>query len=376
MKIIQFMDMKSTKFGGLGKFMIKLMERCPNDQFYFVFQQFPASQEMVTEFERCGAKIIVMNTATGMQAIHNIPQFVKMIRRIKPDIIHFHFANSFFIYAPIAKMMGVKKMFKTQHCCLTTDGSTQVTDKKQFNLRTKLFSRNGKVYQLFDTVVMCGKYVQEQFEKVYGKSERYKTIYFGVEPVVILSDKEKKELRAHLQIKETDIVISTIAFADSVKGVDVLMKAIQSIECKNFKVVVVGIDPNTAFGIYLHELSKDLAVEDKIRWIGITDHVNRYLSISDIYCQPSRSEALGLAVCEAKSAHLPIVGSHVGGLPEVSDILFTNEDPKDLAMQLTNLLKDRAYRTSLAQKSYRDYQNHFDISQGVEAYQRLYHKSY
>ncbi len=374
MHIIQFMDMKSTKYGGLGKFMIRLMERCPEDQFYFVFQNYPASKEMVRRFEACGAKIEVMNTASGMQAIRNIPQFIRLIKRIKPDVIHFHFANSFFIYAPIAKLFGVKKLYKTQHCCLTTDDSTQVTSKRQFNLRTKLFSWNGKVYRLFDKIIMCGDYVQEQFEKVYGKSKRYQRIYFGVEPIQILTDKEKEALRNKLQIDENDIVITTIAFADPIKGVDVLVKAIPFIKSLSFKVVIVGINPEVPFGRYLHNLAKELEVDDKVRWIGITDCVADYLSISNIYCQPSRSEALTLAVCEAKSAHLPVIGSHVGGLPEISDVTFENENPESLAGKINMLIEDLPLRNKIADKSYQNYQQHFDINKGVSLYGKIYHQ--
>lgn len=374
MEIIEFMDMQSTKFGGLGKFMIRLMERCPEDQFYFVFQNYPASKEMVRRFEACGAKIEVMNTASGMQAIRNIPQFIRLIRRIKPDIIHFHFANSFFIYAPIAKLFGVKKLYKTQHCCLTTDDSTQVTSKRQFNLRTKLFSWNGKVYRLFDEIIMCGDYVQEQFEKVYGKSKRYQRIYFGVEPVQILTDKEKEALRNKLHIDETDTVITTVAFADPIKGVDVLVKAIPLIKCQSFKVVIVGINPEVPFGRYLHNLAKELEVDDKVRWIGITDRVADYLSITNIYCQPSRSEALTLAVCEAKSAHLPVIGSHVGGLPEISDVTFENENPESLAGKINMLIEDLPLRNKIADKSYQNYQQNFDINKGVSLYGKIYHQ--
>ena len=374
MEIIEFMDMQSTKFGGLGKFMIRLMERCPEDQFYFVFQNYPTSKEMVRRFEACGAKIEVMNTASGMQAIRNIPQFIRLIRRIKPDIIHFHFANSFFIYAPIAKLFGVKKLYKTQHCCLTTDDSTQVTSKRQFNLRTKLFSWNGKVYRLFNEIIMCGDYVQKKKKKVYGKSKRYQRIYFGVEPVQILTDKEKEALRNKLHIDETDTVITTVAFADPIKGVDVLVKAIPFIKSLSFKVVIVGINPEVPFGRYLHNLAKELEVDDKVRWIGITDRVADYLSISNIYCQPSRSEALTLAVCEAKSAHLPVIGSHVGGLPEISDVTFENENPESLAGKINMLIEDLPLRNKIADKSYQNYQQHFDINKGVSLYGKIYHQ--
>ena len=366
------MDMQSTKFGGLGRFMIKLMEQCPTDQFYFVFQSFPESKEMVSRFEELGAKIEVIKTTTGKEAIRHIPQFCKLVQKIRPDIIHFHFANSFFIYAPIAKMLGVKKLIKTQHCCLTTDGSNQITSKQQFNLRTKIFSWNGNIYKLFDSIIMCGNYVQKQFEIVYGKSKRYKTIYFGVEPVTLLDDYERVKLRNKWQICKDDVVITTVAFADPIKGVDVLIKAIPHIKSQKFKVVIVGINLKTQYGAYFHELAKNLNVDENIRWIGITDHVGDYLSISDIYCQPSRSEALTLAVCEAKSASLPIVGSNVGGLPEISNVLFENEDFKDLAKRLTVLLNDAQQRKFLAKQSYIEYKNKFMIDKGVEEYSNLY----
>ena len=219
---------------------------------------------------------------------------------------------------------------------------------------------------------MCSNFVQEQFENVYGKSHKYKTIYFGVEPVMILDDYKKIKFRKNLQISEDDIVITTVAFADPIKGVDVLIKAIPHIQSHKFKVVIVGINLETQYGAYLHELAKNLNVDEKIRWIGITDHVGDYLSISDIYCQPSRSEALTLAVCEAKSAFLPIVGSNVGGLPEISNVLFENEDFEDLAKRLTVLLNDENQRKFLAEQSYIEYENKFMIDKGVEEYANLY----
>ena len=125
-------------------------------------------------------------------------------------------------------------------------------------------------------------------------------------------------------------------------------------------------------GLIYKSLLKVWRLDDYIRWIGITDRVNDYLSISDIYCQPSRSEALTLAICEAKSANLPIVASNVGGLPEISNVLFENEDFEDLAKRLTVLLNDENQRKFLAEQSYIEYENKFMIDKGVEEYANLY----
>ena len=113
-------------------------------------------------------------------------------------------------------------------------------------MRTKIFSWDGNVYKLFDAIVMCGDYVKSQFERIYGKSGKYKRIYFGVTPVMINSKEENENLRKKLQIEESDTVITTIAFADPIKGLDVLIKAIPYIKFQKFKIVIVGVNPDTA----------------------------------------------------------------------------------------------------------------------------------
>lgn len=175
-----------------------------------------------------------------------------------------------------------------------------------------------------------------------------------------------------MNISDECKVITTILFADPIKGADVLIKAIPFIKRNDFIVCIVGVNDNLDFAKKLHRLARNLNVEDKIRWIGVTDYVNKYLSISDIYCQPSRSEALTLAVCEAKSAKLPVIGSNMGGLPEISNIQFQSENSEELGEKLACLLEDKQLRQELSLQSYQEFCDSFDISIGVEKYSQLY----
>lgn len=371
MKIIEFMDMKSTKYGGLDRFMLRLMNKRSKDKFFFVFQNVPQSEELVRDFTACGAEIIVLDTE-GKKAIKKLFQVFKLFLTIKPDLVHFHFAYGFFLFAPLAKLAGVKYLVKTQHCCLTTNDLKQIQNKSQFSLKTKILSINGKMYRLFDRIVFCGKYVQQQFESVYGKSSKNKMIYFGVEPIKMINVDKRVVLKRQLNISDECKVITTILFADPIKGADVLIKAIPFIKRNDFIVCIVGVNDNLEFAKKLRRLARNLNVEDKIRWIGVTDYVNKYLSISDIYCQPSRSEALTLAVCEAKSAKLPVIGSNMGGLPEISNIQFQSENSEELGEKLTSLLENSQLRHELSLQSYQDFCDNFDISIGVEKYSQLY----
>lgn len=371
MRVIEFMDMKSTKYGGLGNFMLRLMKQMPKDEFWFVFQNVPKSKQMLSDFQAAGAHVVNIDTE-GKQALTHIWTVAKLFRKVRPDIVHFHFANGFFFFAPLAKLLGIKHLVKTQHCCITTDDLRQVHDKRELSLKTRLASRDGKVYQLFDKIIMCGQYVRKQFVQVYGDSPKYDMIYFGVEPVELLNEGEQNKLRSQLNIQPGEKVICSVLFADPVKAPDVLIKALPYIDYNDYVVLLVGINDETPYAQELHKMATDLHVDEKIRWIGITDHVNHYLSTADIYCQPSRSEALGLACCEAKSAHLPVIGSNVGGLPEISEVTFNNENSQDLAVRLTELLKDDSLRLRLAEQSYRSYTSNFDIGIGAGKYRQLY----
>lgn len=371
MVIVEFMDMKSTKYGGLGRFMLRLMQEMPGSEFWFVFQNVPESKQMLSDFQSAGAHVVSIDTE-GKRALTHLGKVAKLFTTIRPDIVHFHFANGFFFFAPLAKLLGVRYLVKTQHCCITTDDMRQVKDKHELSLKTRIASRDGKAYKLFDKIIMCGQYVRKQFVRVYGDSPKYEMVYFGVEPVAILDAEKQNLLRSQLNIQPHTKVICSVLFADPVKAPDVLIKALPYIKYENFIVLLVGINDEIPYAQELHKLAKELGVNDKIRWIGITNHVNHYLSIADIYCQPSRSEALTLAVCEAKSAHLPVVGSNVGGLPEISEVTFSNENNKELAERLTTLLKDDKLRLRLSEQSYQAYNQHFDIKVGVRRYVQLY----
>ena len=67
---------------------------------------------------------------------------------------------------------------------------------------------------------------------------------------------------------------------------------------------------------------EDLAsrgLQDNVRWIGNSAHVEHILAMSDVFLLPSETESFGLAALEAMASYVPVVATNVGGLPEVVD---------------------------------------------------------
>ena len=83
-------------------------------------------------------------------------------------------------------------------------------------------------------------------------------------------------------------------------------------EIDNYKIVGEGAERKK-----LEKLIKSLKLEKKVRLIGWTDNVEKYLQAADIQLIPSLYEGFGLVAAEGMSTGLPIVASNIEGLKEV-----------------------------------------------------------
>jgi len=62
---------------------------------------------------------------------------------------------------------------------------------------------------------------------------------------------------------------------------------------------------------------KILGLEDKIKFKGYQKNLLPFYQLADFYINSSYNEALGISIIEAMSVGLPILGTKVGGVPEV-----------------------------------------------------------
>lgn len=114
-----------------------------------------------------------------------------------------------------------------------------------------------------------------------------------------------------------------IAFVGSnwqVKGLDTLLKALALLkdESPQIHLSVYGL-PTTATQNQYERLTAKLGVSDLVSFVGHLSRQDlpRVLATSDVLAMPSYQEALGLAAIEALAVGIPVVGSRVGGIPEV-----------------------------------------------------------
>ena len=99
------------------------------------------------------------------------------------------------------------------------------------------------------------------------------------------------------------------------KGQDILLKASSKLR-GNFRLVIVGDGPIKE---ELESLSKDLDINHKIELKGTLSRegVQRVLESANAFVLPSTYENFPVAVMEALASGLPVIGSEVGGLPQI-----------------------------------------------------------
>jgi glycosyltransferase involved in cell wall biosynthesis len=139
------------------------------------------------------------------------------------------------------------------------------------------------------------------------------------------------------------------------KGLRDLLCALALLERDRFELEIVGSGPEEGT---LRALAAQLGIAGEVRFTGALDRAAvaaRYRA-ADLFTLPSLSEAFGNGFAEALASGLPIVGTTVGGIPDlvehgVNGLLVPPGDPASLAVAIRALADDPLRRREIARRN-------------------------
>lgn len=161
------------------------------------------------------------------------------------------------------------------------------------------------------------------------------------------------------------------------KGIDVLIKSIKNINSiYNIELNIIGEGKQKK---EYFQLAKMLKISNFINFIGFTTEYTKikYLMESDILIVPSRSESFGITVVEGMSAELPVIGSAVGGIPELinhnkTGILVPPNNVQALANAIIDLIDNPDKRDRLGKAAKKFAKNNFTWRKRADRVEEIY----
>ena len=140
------------------------------------------------------------------------------------------------------------------------------------------------------------------------------------------------------------------------------------------KLLLVGDGPEHS---QVEERANSLGLTDDVVLLGELPAVEEALCGASVFLLPSVSESFGLAALEAMAAGVPVVGSRVGGLPEVVEdghcgTLLDTQDVDGMVRATMRYLDDGAYRQAHVDAGRQRARHAFSVDSAVDAYETVY----
>ncbi len=159
-----------------------------------------------------------------------------------------------------------------------------------------------------------------------------------------LDDMDKK--RAELGIPKDNIAVLSVGELNENKNHETVLRAIASLERKDITYVICGEGDRYDF---LINLAQELGMADRLILSGYREDAAEICKCCDIFAFPSRREGLPVSVMEAMLAELPVVGSQVRGVRDLthegkSGFLYNSEDVAGFAQGIKKLAESKELR--------------------------------
>ncbi|ANU10683.1 N-acetyl-alpha-D-glucosaminyl L-malate synthase BshA [Planococcus antarcticus] len=290
----------------------------------------------------------------------------EVIKNEELDLLHVHYA----IPHAVCAILG-RDMADSNIGIVTTLHGTDITVLGS-DSSLKEAIRYG--IEKSDIVTAVSDSLRDQTYELINPDKMIETVYNFVDEREY-SPQDSTKLKLELGIDADEKVMIHVSNFRNVKRVQDVVEtfslAHQQINCK---LLLVGDGPE--MGRIIQQV-RDLGLNDHVRFLGKRDGVAEFYNISDIKLLMSEKEAFGLVLLEAMACGVPVIGTNIGGMPEiiepdVNGYLVELGDTQQAAKYAVEMLSNRAQLQKLRQGALKTVSDRFHSSKILEQYEGLY----
>lgn len=293
----------------------------------------------------------------------------EVIREHDLDLLHCHYALPHATSAWIAKQMlrDAQRDIKVVTTLHGTD-ITIVGQDPSFHTITKFSIEKS------DALTAVSKYLQKETLDAFGCTAcRIDVIPNFVDPKVYDRTRYGEEVRA--QFNGGRKVLMHISNFRPVKRVKDVVSVFAGVRKQMPSVLVmVGDGPDRQDA---EQHARELGVEKDVQFLGKIDSVAPLLASADLFLLLTDAESFGLSALEALASGTPVIGTNVGGLPEVvrngdTGVLCDVGDVAGMTSAAVDLLRDDAKWKRMSVCAAQDARQRFAMDDVVQRYEALY----
>lgn len=343
--ILQYLLYSPRVYSGLDHLMVEVTKQAAVNGYTNVcvysdtMEHMPQLQQ---DIESAGGKVELMRSSNLLQDIWHLYQ------KYRPTIVDTHFMNKVKLWTCIFSLLFGAKHYTHMHSLLGADIQEYV--KKKGDIKRILLGIYYWILTKLSQHVFCiSQAIAQQYRKwSYGACANVETLYIGTQ--LTIPKYSHNEARDLLQLPLNKTIITNISAIEYIKGIDTILQAVALLKPRGIELMFVhigGLRSNTLeqqqYADSLKQMVVNLDIKDSVVWLGRRTDVQDILPMADIYVHPSRSEGLGSVLLEASVAGLSLVGSRVGGIPEivqqeVNGLLVDADNAEQLANAIEQVL--------------------------------------
>jgi glycosyltransferase involved in cell wall biosynthesis len=236
-----------------------------------------------------------------------LTSFPRLLRAVKPDVVHLHVERANFWLALEALGSGAR-VVQTVHNCFPFSGALRM----EGTIQRRVLSNLGVDYAAVGPSVGLNEW------RIFRNPTEIIWNWCDLETFSQTTDADRDAARGALGLHGDDQVLVSIGNCSPVKNHESILRTMATASTpSNVVYLHVGDDSGEA-GAAERRLAASLGLGDRVRFLGTVEDVWRVLHAADLFVMPSHYEGLPMSAVEAVATGTPTLVTPVPGLRDIA----------------------------------------------------------